>query len=228
VYLTRWDCHLGSTPTGEILRISLATGETTQIVSELSHPNSLTIAGGYLYWADATIASSSIGRVALSGGDLDRRFFGAPQGEQFRAVTSHKGRLYFSSCGRDRSFIEHLSTAESPHAQRLVRLRSDSRCATALTTDGRYLYWSQRGGDPIAGYIGRARLSGRNSDPRWWNPPIDGVPLSLLAEGGKLYWTWIDNQRRYNTFLAQADLKTHQLIGHLQRADGPIAYARQY
>ena len=145
-------------------------------------PNSLVAAGGYVYWSD----QHAIGRVALDGSHLRRRFVVLPRqpgGGVADGLASDGKHLYFTRC------TEHAIGRVDLDSRRVTRTfiaTGAKSCPQGIAVAGGHLYWTELG----SGTIGRASLDGGAPDGRWLNIHSDQGPFQLAADAAHVYWTW--------------------------------------
>jgi hypothetical protein len=177
-----WVTETAPADRGAVMRATVAGGDVTSLVSGLRAPNSLVIAGRFVYWSD----QSAIGRVALDGSHVTRRFLAPPQergGGVADGLATDGRHLYFSRCTEDAIGSADLNRRQFTQQFLVTGPRS---CPQGLAVAGGHLYWTQLG----SGTIGRARLDGRSPDGHWVNIHSDQGPFQLAADTAHVYWTW--------------------------------------
>ena len=177
-----WSTQSGPRDRGSIMRASLDGGPARRLVGALPDLGSVVAVGGDLYWDDR----HGIGRVALNGAHLQRRFIRlAPEagGGAADGLASDGTHLYFSRCSDDT--IGRASLNGRHVDPGFISLRELS-CPQGLAASGRHIFWTELG----QGWIGRARLDGRHADARWLNVHSHQGPFQVAVGGGRVYWTW--------------------------------------
>lgn len=177
-----WTTESAPVGRGAIWRAPLGGGRPRRLVAGLSQPASLVAVGGELYWDDKT----AIGRLALPGGHVDRRFLVLPEemgGGVADGLASDGRYLYFSRCEDDAIGRVRLNGTGLDPA--LITIASRA-CPQGLAVGGGHLYWTELG----LGTIGRANLNGTGATLRWLHIRSDQGPFQIAADGVHVYWTW--------------------------------------
>jgi hypothetical protein len=179
-----WAVETGRAGRDTIMRALLDGRGVRRLVGGLTFPDSLTAAGGYLYWAD----QNSIGRVGLGGSHLQRRFIALAQergGGVAEGLASDGTYLYFSRC--QDSEIGRADLDGTKVDDTFVSLGS-THCPQGLSVSGGDIYWTELGtvGD---GTIGRAALDGTGADDAWLDTHTDQGPFQVAADPSHVYWT---------------------------------------
>jgi hypothetical protein len=179
-----WTYEAGPVDRGAIMRASLSGGGVRRLVGNLPAPASLIAVGGFVYWAD----HSAIGRVALDGSLLRRRFIVLPAergGGVADGLASDGRHLYFSRC-QDNT-IGRARLTGGGVVRRFFSIGRSQRCPQGIAIAGRHLYWTQLG----SGLIGRATLDGRGADSAWLDTRSGAQgPFQIVADASHIYWTW--------------------------------------
>jgi hypothetical protein len=177
-----WSFESGVHDHGAIMRATLNGQDVRQLVGGLDSPESLIATHGYLYWN----AQNAIGRVALDGSHLRRRFIVLPQelgGGVADGLASDGRHLFFSRCP------EHTvgrADLNGTHVASGFMFIGATACPEGLAAAGRHLYWTELG----AGRIGRANVDGHGVDARWLNIRSDQGPFQIVADSAHVYWSW--------------------------------------
>ena len=177
-----WSTESGPHDRGAIMRASITGAHVRRLVGDLSSAASVIAVDGYVYWSDR----NAIGRVALDGTDLRRRFIELTReggGGVADGLASDGAHLYFSRC--DKGTIGRSDLNGSHVEPRFISLGART-CPQGLAVAGTHLYWTQLG----SGTIGRARSDGRDTDGRWLNVRTHQGPFQVVADGAHVYWTW--------------------------------------
>lgn len=179
-----WAVATGHAGADTIMRALLDGRDVRRLVGDLTFPDSLTAAGGYLYWAD----QNSIGRIGLGGSHLQRRFVSLAQergGGVAEGLASDGTYLYFSRC--QDSEIGRVDLDGTHVDDGFIGLGS-THCPQGLAVAGGEIYWTELGttGD---GTIGRAALDGSGADAGWLDTHTDQGPFQVAADGSHVYWT---------------------------------------
>jgi hypothetical protein len=193
-----WSFEAGPRDQGKIMRASLDGRHVRPLVGELAAPDSVIAVKGFVYWSDR----NAIGRVALDGSHLRRRFLVLPQetgGGVADGLASDGSHLYFSRCTQ--GTIGRADLSGSGVITAFISTGQNS-CPQGLAVAGRHLYWTELG----SGTIGRADLDGRNADDGWLNVRSRQGPFQVVADRAHVYWTWggVDGSPAY-TARADAD-----------------------
>lgn len=177
-----WTVEAGSRDRGSIMLASFKGGKARRFVGDLTAPASLVSVHGFLYWSD----EDAIGRVALNGGRLQRRFIVLPRetgGGVADGLTSDGTHLFFSRC------LDHAIGRVDLNGSHLVRgfiSNGSTSCPQGLAAAGGHLYWTELG----SGVIGRATVGGREVERRWLDVHTDQGPFQIVADTAHIYWTW--------------------------------------
>lgn len=177
-----WSYESGLHDRGAIKRATLDGQDVRRLVGGLPAPASLITVHGYVYWAD----QNAIGRVALDGSHLQRRFIVLPQeegGGVADGLASDGTHLYFSRCP------EHTigrADLNGSHVAEGFMFIGPKACPEGIAVAGGHLYWTELG----AGRIGRSSLDGRNLNARWLSIHSDQGPFQIVADSAHVYWTW--------------------------------------
>ncbi len=177
-----WSTESGPQDRGMIMRASLDGEHVRRLVGDLASPESLIAVDGRLYWND----QDAIGRVALDGSHLVRRFVNLPQelgGGVADGLASDGTHLFFSRCQNGTIGRADLN---GTHVEEQFIALSAKTCPQGLAIAGDYIYWTQLG----SGTIGRARLNGSDVDGLWLNIHSDQGPFQVVADSADVYWTW--------------------------------------
>ncbi len=177
-----WVTESAPADRGSIMQSTLSGGRVRRLVGGLPAPNSIAVAAGFVYWSD----EDAVGRVALDGSRLQRRFVVLPRergGGVADGLASDGTHLYFSRCLDDA--IGRLALAGGRITRRFIATGPRS-CPQGLAVAGGHVYWTQLG----SGTIGRARLNGSGTSGRWLNIRSDQGPFQLAADTAHVYWTW--------------------------------------
>lgn len=177
-----WTTESGPQDRGMIMRASLDGEHVRRLVGDLASPDSLITVDGRLYWND----QDAIGRVALDGSHLVRRFMNLPQepgGGVADGLASDGTHLFFSRCQNGTIGRADLN---GTHVEEQFIALSAKTCPQGLAIAGDYIYWTQLG----SGTIGRARLNGSDIDGLWLNIHSDQGPFQVVADSAEVYWTW--------------------------------------
>jgi hypothetical protein len=179
-----WAVETGHAGADTIMRALLDGRDVHRLVGGLTFPDSLTAAGGYLYWAD----QNSIGRIGLGGSHLQRRFLALPQergGGVAEGLASDGTHLYFSRCQDSEIGRADL---DGTHVDDGFIALGSTHCPQGLAVAGGEIYWTELGaaGD---GTIGRAALDGSGANGGWLDTHTDQGPFQVAADGSHVYWT---------------------------------------
>ena len=177
-----WVTQSGPQDRGAIMRATTAGADVRRLVGGLPAPSAIAVAGGFLYWSDQT----AIGRVALGGSHVQRRFLVMPQeqgGGVADGLASDGTHLYFSRCTEDA--IGRIDLSRRQVTPSFIAAGPKS-CPQGLAVAGGHIFWTQLG----SGTIGRAGLDGRQPDGRWLNVHSQQGPFQLAADAVHVYWTW--------------------------------------
>ncbi len=164
------------------MRASLDGRHVRRLVAGLAGPDSVIAVHGYVYWND----QNAIGRVALNGSHLRRRFIALPQeqgGGVADGLASDGTHLYFSRC--EDHTIGRADLNGSHVEERFISV-GRRRCPQGIAFAGTHIYWTQLG----SGTIGRANRDGRRVDGRWLDIHTGQGPFQVVADGAHVYWTW--------------------------------------
>jgi hypothetical protein len=195
-----WSYEAGPHDRGGVMRASLTGGGVRRLVGNLSAPASLIAVHGFVYWAD----QEAIGRVALDGSRLRRRFIVVPAekgGGVADGLASDGTHLYFSRCQDDA--IGRADLNGSDLVQQFFSIGPHTRCPQGIAVAGGHIYWTQLG----SGLIGRAMLDGQGADSAWLDTGSGAQgPFQVVADTSHVYWTWGGAYRTPNyTGRADAD-----------------------
>jgi hypothetical protein len=212
-----WVTETAPVDRGAIMRATVGGQDVRSLVGGLPAPSSIAIAGGFVYWSDA----HAIGRVALNGSHVRRRFLVPPPergGGVADGLATDGTHLYFSRCTEDAIGRADLSRRQITQQFVVTGPRS---CPQGLAVAGDHLYWTQLG----AGTIGRSGLDGSGPNGRWLNIHSDQGPFQLAADAAHLYWTWggVNGSPAY-TGRANAD-RSHMNRRFLRDSIYPLALA---
>ncbi|HUO70093.1 MAG TPA: hypothetical protein VMU39_04890 [Solirubrobacteraceae bacterium] len=193
-----WSFQAGVTGRGAIMRASLNSHRVRRLVGGLDSPASLVAAHGFVYWSDR----NAIGRVAVDGSHLQRRFLGLSRetgGGVADGLASDESHLYFSRC------LDHTigrADLDGDHLDPRLLSLGHASCPQGIAVAGRYVYWTELG----IGTIGRATVDGRGANRRWLSVRTDQGPFQVVADSAHLYWSWggVDGSPSY-TGRANAD-----------------------
>jgi hypothetical protein len=156
-----WSTEAGPSDRGAIMRATRDGQNVRRLVGGLPAPASVIAVGGFVSWSD----ENAIGRMALDGSRVRRRFIVLPQeqgGGVADGLASDGTHLYFTRCGDDTIGRAGL---DGRHIDlRFISLGPKS-CPQGVSVGGRQLYWTELG----SGTIGRATLNGDGIDGRWLN-----------------------------------------------------------
>jgi hypothetical protein len=177
-----WVTETAPADRGSIMRATVAGRDVRRLVRGLPSPNSIVAAGGFVYWSDR----NAIGRVALDGSHVTRRFLTPSQergGGVADGLASDGAHLYFSRCTEDAIGRADLNQRQVTQQFIVTGPRS---CPQGLAIAGGHVYWTQLG----SGTIGRAALDGSGLNGRWLNIHSDQGPFQLAVDTAHVYWTW--------------------------------------
>lgn len=177
-----WSTEAGPNDRGAIMRATLDGQNVRRLVGGLPAPASLIAVRGFVYWSD----KSAIGRMALNGSHMRKRFIVLPQeqgGGVADGLASDGSHLYFTRCSDDTIGRAGLNGG---HVDlRFISLGPTS-CPQGVAVGGRHLYWTELG----AGTIGRATLNGGGVDGGWLHIRSDQGPFQVVADDTHVYWSW--------------------------------------
>jgi hypothetical protein len=177
-----WSTEAGPRDRGAIMRATLDGQNVRQLVGGLPAPASLIAVGGFVYWSD----HNAIGRMALDGSHVRRRFIVLPQepeGGVDDGLASDGSYLYLTRCTDDTIGRAGLN---GRHIDlRFISLGPDE-CPQGVAVGGRHLYWTEL----QSGTIGRATLTGHGVDSSWLHIHSNPGPFQLAADRAHVYWTW--------------------------------------
>jgi len=177
-----WSTQAGPKDRGAIMRATLDGGDVRPLVSGLPGPAGLIVVHGFLYWVD----QDAIGRVALDGSHLRRRFIAPPPepgGGVADGLASDGRHLYFTRCTDDEISRENLNGSRIDLGY--ISLGPDS-CPQGIAVAGGHLYWTQL----PSGTIGRATVGGQDANGRWLAIHSVQGPFQVVADRTHVYWTW--------------------------------------
>jgi len=177
-----WSTQAGPEDRGAIMRATLDGTDVKRLVGGLPAPASLIVVHGFLYWVDR----DAIGRVALDGSHLRRRFIvppAEPGGGVADGLASDGRHLYFTRCTDDEISRANLNGGKIDLGY--ISLGPDS-CPQGIAVAGGHLYWTQLPSNTI----GRATVSGRETNGRWLAIHSDQGPFQVVADRTHVYWTW--------------------------------------
>jgi hypothetical protein len=177
-----WSTEAGPHDRGAIMRATLDGHSVRRLVGGLPAPASLVAVRGFVYWSD----ENAIGRMALDGSHMRRRFIVLPQeqgGGVADGLASDGTYLYFTRCTDDTIGRAGLN---GRHVDPRFIPLGRNECPQGLSVGGRRLYWTELG----SGTIGRATLNGRDVDGHWLHTHSNPGPFQLAADGAHVYWTW--------------------------------------
>jgi hypothetical protein len=177
-----WVTQSGPHDRGALMRATAAGADVRRLVGGLPAPNAIAVAGGFVYWSD----QNAIGRIALDGSHVQRRFLVIPQeqgGGVADGLASDGTHLYFSRCTEDAIGRIDLSRRQ---VTRSFIAAGPKSCPQGLAVAGGHIFWTQLG----HGTIGRAGLDGRRPDGGWLDIHSHQGPFQLAADAGHVYWTW--------------------------------------
>lgn len=177
-----WSTEAGPRDRGAIMRATLDGRNVRRLVGGLPAPANLIAVRGFVYWSD----ENAIGRMALDGSHMRRRFIVVPQeqgGGVDDGLASDGTSLYFTRCsdhtiGRAELNGRHIDL-------RFISLGPND-CPQGISVGGRHLYWTELG----SGTIGRATLSGHGADGQWLHVKGRPGPFQVAADSAHVYWTW--------------------------------------
>jgi hypothetical protein len=196
-----WSTEAGPHDRGAIMRATLDGHNVRQMVGGLPAPASLIAIHGFVYWSD----QDAIGRIALNGSKLRRRFIALPQepgGGVADGLATDGTHLYFTRCADDT--IGRAALNGGHLDLRYIALGPMS-CPQGISAGGQHLYWTEL----PAGTIGRATLTGHDIDGHWLDIHSNQGPFQVAADTTHVYWTWggVDGSPSYT---GQADTnRTH-------------------
>lgn len=177
-----WSFEVGANDRGAIMRASLSGRRVRRLVGGLAAPESVIAVQGFLYWSD----QNAIGRVALNGSHLRRRFIVLPRekgGGVADGLASDGTHLYFSRC------LDHTigrATLTGTHVARRFLFIGHNSCPQGVAIAAGHLYWTELG----SGAIGRATLDQRDVNRTWLTIRSDQGPFQLAADSAHVYWSW--------------------------------------
>ncbi len=212
-----WSTEAGPRGQGAIMRASLDGQNVRRLVGGLPAPASMIAVRGFVYWSD----EYAIGRMALDGSQVRRRFIVLPQeqgGGVADGLASDGRHLYFTRCGDDT--IGRVGLNGRRLDQKFISLGPRS-CPQGISVGGRHLYWTELG----SGTIGRATLDGHDVDRGWLHIHSTQGPFQVAADMAHVYWTWggVDGSTPYT---GRADANgTHTDPRFLADSLYPIALA---
>lgn len=212
-----WVTQSGPHDRGALMAAAVTGAGVRRLVGGLPAPNSVVVAGGFVYWSD----QAAIGRVALDGTHVRRRFVVLPQepgGGVADGLATDGAHLYFSRCTED--VIGRVDLSRRRVVPRFVAPGPRS-CPQGLAVAGGHLFWTQLG----SGTIGRADLDGSRLNGRWLNIHSRQGPFQIAADAAHIYWTWggVNGSPAY-TGRANAD-RSHVDRRYLADSIYPLALA---
>ena len=170
----------------------------------------------HVYWGSAT---GAIGRVAIDGSRLQRRWLAAGQD----GLTTDGRFLYLSQCFRGRIGRVPLT---GPTRNRQIEwiVQGSNTCPQALAVDGGFVYWAgftRRGAGP--GVIGRAPVDGGVPEDTWTDVETFNGPISLATADGFVYWDWGGTPNSAPSFLGRVNVDGSGFTRKVRRiGPGPI------
>jgi hypothetical protein len=177
-----WVTEAGPRDRGSIMEATVAGGDVHPVVTGLPAPNSIVAARGFIYWSD----QRAIGRVALDGRHVQRRFLVLPQepgGGVADGLATDGTHLFFSRCTEDA--IGRAGLTGRPVIMSFIAPGAHS-CPQGLAVAAGHLYWTELG----SGTIGRADLEGSGANGQWLSIHSSEGPFQLAADAAHVYWTW--------------------------------------
>jgi hypothetical protein len=177
-----WSTEAGPRDRGAIMRATLNGQDVRRLVGGLSDTASLIAVHGYLYWSD----QNAIGRMALDGSHVRRRFIVLPQeagGGVADGLASDGAHLYFTRCVDDTIGRAGLNGGHID--LRFISLGANS-CPQGISVAARHLYWTEL----PSGTIGRATLNGQGVSGGWLRIHSSQGPFQVVADGTHVYWSW--------------------------------------
>jgi hypothetical protein len=178
-----WTTEAGTGDRGNVMRATLTGHGVRPLIAGLPAPDAVIAVHGFLYWSDR----DAIGRVALNGSHLDRRFIVLPReqgGGVADGLATDGTHLYFSRCLDDSIGRADL---DGHHVIRsYISTGGHGSCPQGIAVGGSHLYWTEL----KAGTIGRASLDRRGVNGRWLNVRTNQGPFQVVADTAHIYWTW--------------------------------------
>jgi sugar lactone lactonase YvrE len=141
-------------------------------------PCGLAVDSGFIYWPN--MGTDTIGRARIDGSQIDESFI--PTAQHPCAVAVNQTGLYWASDDEDEIWRTDIAGVNAPEI--VIDEGATDSCGLALA--GPHLFWVES----VDGTIGRANLDGSEPLPAF----ITGghYPVSLVTQGGQLYWVNAD------------------------------------
>jgi hypothetical protein len=196
-----------------IKRANLNGAHVVTLVGHIGDGTSAVVVGRYLYWTN----DKAIGRVALNGSRLDRRFITVPQeagGGIADGMASDSKHLYLARCDSNRIVRVPLTRSAVIRQPRVV-VRTP--CPLSVTVSERFLYWTAD-----SSRIGRARLGGGGSNAGWVNTHSSSGPDYVAAVGKYVYWE-AGGSHKDPSHIGRVRTNRSGLTLNLFAGDGPLA-----
>jgi hypothetical protein len=177
-----WTVEVGANDRGAIMRAALSGQSVRRLVGGLASPESVIAVHGFVYWSDL----NAIGRVALNGSHLQRRFIVLPRekgGGVADGLASDGHQLYFSRC------LDHAIGRADLNGGRVAKsflFIGHNSCPQGIAAAAGHLFWTELG----SGTIGRASADGRDAKRRWLAVRTDQGPFQVVADSAHVYWSW--------------------------------------
>jgi virginiamycin B lyase len=149
-----------------------------KFITGASLPVGVTVADGYLYWANNF--TGTIGRARLNGTDVNQSFIKTAQPEGPDGVVAGGGHIYWANDYN----IGRANLNGTDVKQNFIAVPNGPSGVSGVAVNSRYIYWT----DETAGNIGRALLNGTDVNQRFitgGNFPEAGLTL----DSRYLYWT---------------------------------------
>lgn len=166
--------------TDTIGRADLSGANVNQsFITGVNGPFSLALDSSHLYWGTT---SGPIGRSNLDGSSVNDSFI---TGAYAYGVAVSPSTIYWGDQGSNEIGYAAL---DGSNVNQSWLSAFDPR---QIAVDSNYIYWTEAAGDSD---IGRATLSGTDSDQTFIQPASGDVPLGLAVNGSYIYWTQNDGE----------------------------------
>lgn len=141
-------------------------------------PCGLALGSEYIYWPN--MGTDMIGRARLDGSEVDESFI--PTVQHPCAIAVNQTGIYWGSDDEDEIWRTDIEGVNAPE----IVIDEDAKDSCGLALVGPHLFWVESD----AGTIGRSNLDGSEPLPTFI---VGGhYPVSVVAQGGRLYWVNAD------------------------------------
>ena len=179
-----WTTEAGTGDRGNVMRATLTGHGVRPLIAGLPAPDAVIAVHGFLYWSD----HDAIGRVALNGSHLDRRFIVLPReqgGGVADGLATDGTHLYFSRCLDDSIGRADL---DGHHVIRsYISTGGHGSCPQGIAVGGSHLYCNRQRKPGRS--AGRASIAAASTGDGSMSAPTR-VRSRLVADTAHIYWTW--------------------------------------